>query len=71
MAILTVLINMLPVKNEKQYSLRLFISLIPLFLYGAFRFDYGLDYNTYEVYFDRVKGGYSFDDRLEIGHLKR
>jgi len=59
---------MIPVKNEKQYSYRLIISLIPLFLYGSLRVDYGLDYNGYEAYFNSVKSGWSFDERNEIGY---
>lgn len=68
-AIITVLINLFPSKNEKQYSRRLIISLIPLFIYGAFRVDFGLDYETYAKYFEEVKiFGQDSDERMEIGY---
>jgi hypothetical protein len=46
------------------------MSLLPLFLYGAFRINFGLDYETYETYFDGVKSfGNESDDRMEIGYM--
>lgn len=69
-AILTVLINFFPVRNSHQYSLRIIVSLIPLFLYGAFRVDFGLDYIGYEDYFNKVHlYGINPDDRFEIGYF--
>lgn len=67
-AILTVLINLFPVKKEKHHF-RLFVSIIPLFLYGALRVDFGLDYNGYEDFFNDVKSfGYDSNNRMEIGY---
>lgn len=68
-AILTVLINLYPVKERKDYSIRLIVSLLPLFLYGAFRVDYGLDYVGYEDFFVGVKiFGHEWNDRMEFGY---
>ena len=64
------LVQLFPVKSQKQYTVRLFMSLLPLFLYGAFRVNFGLDYETYETYFDGVKSyGTEFEDRMEIGYM--
>jgi hypothetical protein len=68
-AILTVLINLYPVKNQKDYSVRLIISLLPLFLYGAFRINYGLDYEGYEDFFNVAKVfGIESNERMELGY---
>lgn len=68
-AIITVLLNFFPVKTDKEYSIRLFISLIPLFLYGAFRVDFGLDYRGYEVFFEETHRYIGQpDERMEIGY---
>lgn len=69
LSIFIVLINLLPVKNKRQYSVRLLFSLFILFIYGAFRVDYGLDYPAYENYFNGVKlYGIEADERLEVGY---
>lgn len=68
-ALLTILINLFPAKTQKHYSVRLFVSLIPLFLFGALRVDFGLDYESYEDFFNSVKFyGFSVIDRTEIGY---
>ena len=68
-AIITVLINLFPSKNEKQYSRRLIISLIPLFIYGAFRENFGLDYVSYIDFFEGTKTfGHDSNERMEIGY---
>ena len=68
-AIITLLINLFPAKTQKHYSVRLFVSLIPLFLFGALRVDFGLDYESYEDFFYSVKFyGFSVIDRMEIGY---
>ena len=68
-AIITVLINLFPSKNEKQYSRRLIVSMIPLFIYGAFRVDFGLDYESYTEFFEGVKiYGHDSNERIEIGY---
>jgi hypothetical protein len=68
--LIVMLVQLFPVKNQKQYAVRLFVSLLPLFLFGAFRVNFGLDYEAYETYFDGVKSyGTEFDDRMEIGYM--
>lgn len=69
LSIFIVLINLLPVKNNWEYSIRLLFSLFILFMYGAFRVDYGLDYPTYENYFQNVKlFGVEANERIELGY---
>ncbi|HRZ96414.1 MAG TPA: EpsG family protein [Paludibacter sp.] len=68
-AILTVLINLYPLKKQRDYTVRLIVSLIPLFLYGAFRVDFGLDYKEYENFYNGVKVlGREADESFEIGY---
>ena len=68
--LIVMLVQLLPVKSQKQYTERLFLSLFPLFLYGAFRVNFGLDYETYETYFDTIQiYGEESDDRMEIGYM--
>lgn len=68
--LIVMLIQFFPAKSQTQYSVRLFMSLLPLFLYGAFRVNFGLDYEAYETYFDEVKSfGSEANDRMEIGYM--
>lgn len=69
-ALFTILANiLLPVKTKQGYSIRLFISLIPLFLFGALRLNFGLDYQGYLDFFNEAKlFGHSADERMEIGY---
>lgn len=46
--IVTLIIQFIPIHNEKGYRWRVFFTFIPLFLYGALRIDFGLDYYAYE-----------------------
>lgn len=68
-SIISILIQFFPIKNNKEYSIRLIFSLIPLFLFGALRVDFGLDYSSYEYYFNDVQL-YKLitDSRTEIGY---
>ena len=69
LSIFIVLINLLPVRNNREYSIRLVFSLFILFIYGAFRIDYGLDYTAYEIFFNEVKlYGLEANERLEVGY---
>jgi len=69
LSIFIVLIHLLPVKNERQYSVRLLFSLFILFIYGAFRVDYGLDHKSYENFFYGIKlHGHEYNERMEIGY---
>lgn len=52
--VITILIQFIPAKTDKDYRRRTFISFIPLFLYGALRFNFGLDYDNYEEAFNLV-----------------
>lgn len=59
-------VNILPIKNKQ---IRLFISFIPFFLYGALRINYGLDYDKYEIAFENVHNyGVILDEHQEIGY---
>lgn len=49
--IVTLLIQFIPVENDKQYLRRVILTFIPMFLFGALRVDFGLDYPTYEAEF--------------------
>lgn len=44
----------LPDETDKQYRWNIFWSFVPLFLYGVFRVDFGLDYRTYEELFSDI-----------------
>lgn len=69
LASLIVLIQLLPGREEKHYKVKLYISLFLLFVYGAFRVDYGLDYESYVDYFEDVKQfGLEANDRMELGY---
>lgn len=68
-ALISTIIQFFPAKNDNKYNIRLIISLIPLFIFSASRLNFGLDYNTYESYFDGVKiFGQSYDSHMEIGY---
>lgn len=49
--VLTLLCQFIPAKDEKGYKIRLLFTFLPLFIYGAIRVNYGLDYETYEKIF--------------------
>jgi hypothetical protein len=67
--IIVILIQFLPSKNTRTAKVKLIASLFFLFLYGAFRFNYGLDYQAYLDYFDEVKRfGLESDNRMELGY---
>lgn len=68
-AIITVLINLFPIKSQKQYSLSLLVSFLLLFLFAGFRINYGLDYISYLDYFNDVKiFGHEANERMELGY---
>lgn len=48
------------VKNDKQWKWKLFLTFVPLFVYGAIRVDFGNDYATYEDIFEQIKMSESF-----------
>lgn len=58
-------VNILPIKNKQ---IRLFISFIPFFLYGALRINYGLDYDNNELAYDLIRQmGIDLQQHQEIG----
>lgn len=61
-----------PCHSKKDYRLLLIICFGLLFLFGAFRYDFGLDYSAYEdIYNANNKDNYEYDDteRIEFGYL--
>lgn len=61
---------LVPAKTDKEYKRKLIIVFLPLFLFGALRVDFGLDYAAYEEEYNAAHGlGYT-DNTLhhEIGY---
>jgi transmembrane protein EpsG len=46
----------LPSATDKQYRWKLFFTFLPLFVFGAIRVDFGLDYPAYERIYDEMHG---------------
>lgn len=70
--IVTFLIQFIPVKNNKQYLRRVLLTFIPLFLFGALRVDFGLDYPAYEAEFQYAHIANELSDvsgHSEIGYV--
>lgn len=51
--IVTLLIQLIPVRNNKQYIYKLIFSFLPLFLFGALRKDFN-DYLVYKTAFENL-----------------
>jgi hypothetical protein len=51
---LIVLIHLLPLNNQKTYNLKLLISFLLIFIFGAIRVDFGADYYSYEKIFEGI-----------------
>lgn len=68
--IVTLLCQLIPVKDDKSYKVRLFFTFLPLFLFGALRVDFGLDYAEYELDFYWAHHGSVFDvsEQSEYGY---
>ena len=66
------LLQFIKVNTKKEYLWKLVISFIPLFIFGAFRVNFGYDYEAYQSIFDLVKSSHGQYDgiRAEIGYLK-
>ena len=66
------LLQFIKVDTQKAYLWRLIISFIPLFVFAAFRVDFGYDYESYQDTFDIVHAfpGQYEDMRQEWGYLK-
>lgn len=70
LSISIIVILIFPIKSKGEYSVRLILSLLLLFIYGAFRVNYGPDYTVYENFFDGVKNyGHAFNERMELGYF--
>lgn len=68
--IITVLLCILvPAKTDKEYIRKLIIVFLPLFLFGALRVDFGLDYATYEDLFHSLHGS-SLEKLDESAHAE-
>ena len=68
--IITVLLCILvPAKTDKEYIRKLIIVFLPLFLFGALRVDFGLDYATYEDLFYSLHGS-SLEKLDESAHAE-
>ena len=68
--ILTVLLCILvPAKTDKEYKRKLVIVLLPLFLFGALRVDFGMDYSAYEDMFHSLHGS-SLEEVDESAHAE-
>lgn len=52
-----ILAKLLPDRNRKEYLWKVIITLLPLFLFGALRVDFGLDYATYEAEYMALHSG--------------
>ena len=50
--IVTLLIQFIPVNSDRQYLRRVILTFIPIFLFGALRVDFGLDYLAYETEYE-------------------
>lgn len=71
--IITVLLCIfVPAKTDKDYIRKLIVVFLPLFLFGALRVDFGLDYPTYESIYRDIHGfsleGLDESDHIEIGY---
>lgn len=68
-ASLMILFQLIPVHTPKAYIFRLLASFAVLFVYGAFRLNYGLDYEAYEFSYNIINTYGVYDERLEWGYV--
>lgn len=68
--IITLLIQIVPAKTERQYLWRTFWTFVPLFLFGALRVNFGLDYEPYQLLFEEIQTYKTIDvdGHAEIGY---
>lgn len=66
------LLQFVKVNTQKEYLWRLIISFLPLFIFAAFRVNFGYDYEAYQEIYDLVQAhpGQYDDMREEFGYLK-
>lgn len=62
----------LPSKTDNEYRWRLFFTFLPLFIFGAIRVDFGLDYQSYEHVYYSLHGysQFEYNDNysVEVGY---
>ncbi len=70
--IITILIQFIPVKSDKQYLIRVCFSFVPIFLIGALRADW-TDYESYITEFEMAHSMYTSisqaSEHSEIGYM--
>ena len=66
------ILQFIKVKTQKGYLWRLLISFVPLFIFAAFRENFGNDYENYQNSFDIIHAypGLNDDLRIEVGYVK-
>lgn len=71
--LISMLIMAIPGNGTKGYRIQLVLCFGFLFIFGAFRYDFGLDYQMYEDMFYRAssKGAFKYDpnERNEVGYM--
>lgn len=61
-----------PCFSRKVYQWQIFICFVVLFIFGAFRYNFGLDYSEYNDFFEAVSlhsNIYDIDNRIEVGYV--
>lgn len=72
--LISILVMLIPTSNRLFYNFKLAICFSLLFVFGAFRYDFGLDYEPYVDFFNQIKEasefGFEYDEteRMEIGY---
>jgi len=54
-AVTMLLCAVIPANDDKQYKIKLAVVFFPVFLFGALRVNFGLDYSGYESIFNSVR----------------
>lgn len=70
--LVTLLIQLFPVKSQKGYCIRSLVTFLPLFLFGALRVDFGLDYQGYLDEYNLIHSYTDFEsvsEHTEIGYI--
>lgn len=64
------LCKIIPCNNQKQYLNKLLLVFMPLFIFGALRVDFGMDYSAYEMEYYDVHSFGRIDNTLhsEVGY---
>ena len=70
---ISMVIMALPINTRKGYKRQIICCFLPLFLFGAFRVDFGNDYAAYEHIFQMIHNTAQFqydpNERIEFGYL--